>query len=82
MTMKQAPRQEEHYVEIVWVNPTTEAMRKAECLCWNCDNLKPDKPDNCVKAEALYQIIKRENVALMVTRCPDWKPQEEEKCAG
>lgn len=82
MTMKKVPEQQVHYGAKVWVNPTTEAMRKTECLCWNCDNLKPDKPDSCAIAEALFQIIKRENLALTITRCPDWEPYKETTCAG
>jgi hypothetical protein len=78
MTMKRKPKQEFHYRQKVWVNPTTETIRKEECLCHNCDNLKTDKlVDNCTKAEALFQIIQRENVALIITRCPAWKPKDE-----
>lgn len=78
MAMKRPPRQEVHYGSSVWVNPTTEAVRREECLCLNCDNLKRDEPDNCAIAEALYQIVKRDNLALTITRCPEWKPKTEE----
>ena len=71
--MKQKPKMEVHYKAAVWVNPTTELIRREECFCWNCDNLKPGQPDNCVKAEKLYQICKNEDLALIVTRCPAWK---------
>ncbi|TSC84947.1 MAG: hypothetical protein G01um101413_331 [Parcubacteria group bacterium Gr01-1014_13] len=80
--MEDPPRLESHYGSMVWTNPTTETIRKKECLCHNCDNLKPDQPDNCSKAEALFQIIKRENVALIITRCPAWKPKKEATCVG
>ena len=82
MTMKQMPKQEVHHGTKVWVNPTTETVRRSECLCWNCENLKPDQPDNCAKAEALYQIIKREDLVLIITRCPAWQPKKEATCAG
>ena len=77
MTMKQAPQQEIHYGTKVWVNPTTEAVRKEECLCWNCEKLKPNQPDNCVKAEKLYQICKTEDLAVITCRCPAWEPKKE-----
>lgn len=75
MPMKCPPEQEVHYNKQVWVNPTTESIRRSECLCWNCDNLKPDRPGNCPKASALFKVITKENLALIVTRCPDWKPK-------
>ncbi len=71
--MEDRPELRPYHGEMVWTNANTEAIRKKECLCHNCDNLKPDQPDNCTKAEALYQIIKRENLALMITRCPTWE---------
>lgn len=74
--MQQVPQQEEHYGHDVWVNPTTEALRRSECLCLNCDNLKPGQPDNCQIAQQLYQVCVSENVALTITRCPIWKPKE------
>lgn len=68
--MKEAPRQEEHYGNMVWVNPTTEAIRREECLCLNCNKCKPGQPNHCHIAQALYEVCKRENIALAVTRCP------------
>lgn len=71
--MKEKPRKETHYRQEVSVNPTTEPMRKEECLCLNCGNLKPGQPDNCLMARAFYEICVRENIALMVTRCLSWR---------
>ena len=73
--MQAQPKQETHYGSQVWVNPTTELLRKSECLCLNCDNLKPSQPDNCHIAQAFYEVCRRENVALAITRCPLWKPK-------
>ena len=53
-----------------------EYIRRAECLCLNCGNLKPGQPDNCQIAQALFEVCVRENVALAVTRCPIWKTKE------
>ncbi len=73
--MQAQPKQEIHYGEQVWVNPTTESLRRTECLCLNCDNLKPGRSDNCHMAKAFYQVCVEENVALAVTRCRLWKPK-------
>ena len=74
--MKQPPKQEAHYGQTVWVNPTTEPLRREECLCLNCDRLKPGQPDNCPVAQAFYEACVKGNVALAVTRCPEWRPKE------
>ncbi len=74
--MRVQPKVEEHYGKRVFVNPTTEYIRRAECLCLNCGNLKPGQPDNCQIAQALFEVCVRENVALAVTRCPIWKTKE------
>jgi hypothetical protein len=73
--MQERPRQETHYGREVWVNPVTESLRPTECLCMNCNNLKPGQPDNCPIAQSLYEICVREGVALAITRCPIWKPK-------
>ncbi len=73
--MKEQPRKETHYGKEVCVNPTTESLRKAECLCLNCGNMKPAQMDNCPIAQSFYEICAKENVALAVTRCPVWKPK-------
>lgn len=68
--MQQPAKQEVHYGKTVWVNPTTETLRKTECLCLNCSNLKPDQSDNCHIAQSLFQICVLENIAMAITRCP------------
>ena len=73
--MKEQPKKEVHYGHEVYVNPVTELMRKSECLCLNCGNLKPGQPDNCHIAQELYQICVKRNVAFAITRCPIWTPK-------
>lgn len=73
--MKRKPVQEEHYGATVWVNPTTESLRREECLCLNCGKLKPGKKDNCDKAQRFFRICRIANIALAVTRCATWEPK-------
>ncbi len=73
--MKESPKQEEHYGVDVWVNPTMEPMRREECLCTNCNNLKPGEVTNCQIASILYPLCVRDNIAMMITRCALWKPK-------
>jgi hypothetical protein len=73
MAMKESPHYEEHYGVGVWVNPTLEAIRHDECLCWNCAKMKPGSDDHCRTAAMLYAVCRLCNVATPVTRCPDWQ---------
>jgi hypothetical protein len=72
--MEKEPIQQTHYGALVWVNPTTEELRKTECLCLNCSNMKFGDA-NCPIAKALYTICINSDVALAVTRCPLWTPK-------
>jgi len=59
----------------VWVNPTTEALRKDECLCLNgCARMKPGQPDHCEIAARLYIACIDGKTALIVTRCSLYVP--------
>ncbi len=77
--MKKQPKKETHYDEEVWVNPTTESLRKTECLCLHCGRLKmhPGQENNCRIAQAFYEICLEENIALIITRCPAWADKQE-----
>ena len=50
--MKEQPKKEVHYEKEVWVNPTTELLRKIECLCLNCAFLKPGKKQETYQMDA------------------------------
>ena len=58
-----------------WANQLMDCLRREECLCLNCDNLKPGQSDSCHIARTFYEVCVKENVALAVTRCPLWKPK-------
>ena len=73
--MEEYPTKEKHHGKEVWVNPTTESIRKEECLCFNCNLLKPDQQDNCFIAKLLYEACAQNDIALMVTRCPLWESE-------
>lgn len=73
------PVQETHYNHQVWVSPIIEALRRSECLCWNCGKMKPGKPDHCPTAQKLYDICVSDNVATPVTRCPQFQNYEAEE---
>jgi len=66
------PVTESHFGADVSVNPLLERMRAEDCLCLNCGKLNPNPSKNCPVAQSLYEICVRENVAMAMTRCPNW----------
>jgi hypothetical protein len=59
--------QQEHYGVKVWTNVEMDSFRKHQCLCLLCSKL-----GNCEQASRLYEICKNNNLALAVTRCPEF----------
>ncbi|OGF62815.1 hypothetical protein A2662_02825 [Candidatus Giovannonibacteria bacterium RIFCSPHIGHO2_01_FULL_45_33] len=73
--MKNPAVKETHYGKEVLVNKEMDMLRKTECLCLNCGNMKPGQADHCHVASALYKICVIENVSMAITRCPIFKPK-------
>jgi hypothetical protein len=61
------------YGREVWCNGPTDDLRKAECLCLNCGVLK-----QCPVAAQLFDLCKRQGLAMLMTRCPMWQAKEDE----
>lgn len=72
------------YNEEVFFNPIMDELRKQQCLCLNCASLiiKKDEDsnsltnkenENCSIASALFQICVKNNMAMMITRCKEFK---------
>lgn len=59
---------EKHYGLLVEVNTLTEQLRDSECLCLNCMHI-----DDCSIARTFYAVCEDRHVALMVTRCREFK---------
>ena len=53
----------------VWCNERTDILRGSQCLCLNCALMN----NGCLIAKNLYDFCRNEDIALMVTRCPNWK---------
>mgnify|MGYP001224347115 FL=1 len=59
----------------VWVNPTSEDLRKNQCMCRteSCRRLNIKNSDrNCSVANQLFAICKEYDIALFVFQCPNW----------
>jgi len=53
--MKLKPILEKHYGENVLTNPTTDKIRRDECLCLYCSNMTYDEKTNCKIAQKLSE---------------------------
>jgi len=56
------------YGKDVWCNEEMDNARRKECLCFNCRYLKV-----CASASELFGFCKDYDLAIMVTRCPNWE---------
>ena len=61
------PTQVEKYGGMVYSNEPMDELRKSQCLCLNCSQMK-----DCPTAQKLYDICVNTGIAVMITRCPDW----------
>lgn len=66
-------RQVERYGKIVWENEIFEDQRKGNCLCHQCNRMKPDSPDHCKIANNFFEICKEHGCAFILTRCESWE---------
>jgi hypothetical protein len=51
----------------VWQHPEMDELRRKQCLCLNCQDMQ-----GCPTAATLFELCNRRDVALAVTRCPDF----------
>jgi len=61
---------EVHDDRTVFVNKDTDDLRRTECLCLNCEIKDKHK---CIIASTLYDTCVFEDLAIMITRCPNFK---------
>ena len=71
--MQVQPVQVVRHEQMVWENPTAEAIRRAECLCHHCDRMRPGTPEHCSLAQQFYEICKAHGTAFVLSRCDSWK---------
>jgi hypothetical protein len=71
-----AAARETHHGLPVLVSPELEQLRREQCLCLNCDKCRPGESDHCFMAAGLYRLCLRGNLAMVITRCPEWEPKK------
>jgi len=71
MENERAVELKQHHSVFVWEHTVTDAMRKEECLCLNCNKMQ-----RCSMAAILYNMCKLQDIAMMITRCKHWFAKE------
>jgi hypothetical protein len=59
----------EHHGRIVSVMAGNRGKHRRNCICYSCAQFKPGQPDNCAKAQELYELCKRQGVTTPVWEC-------------
>lgn len=67
------PEKVVRYGMVTWENQKLDQLRRDECLCLHCSNLKPNSPDNCTMAEIFFKLCQRFGMAMAVSRCSEWR---------
>ena len=58
----------------VWREQFLDTLRASHCLCLRCGAFS-----RCKTVKKLARICKADNIALAVTRCPNWEPHGKPK---
>jgi hypothetical protein len=64
---------QKHRGYLVHVNTLTEQLRNSECLCLSCVGMT-----DCSIARTFYDVCVDRHVALMVTRCREFKREDKD----
>ena len=66
--------QYEHHGHKVWVNKDLKGKHRDHCLCYSCENLDTENPDNnCPIAKDLFKKCLEHKVVIPVFECPKFK---------
>jgi len=58
----------DRYGTTIYEHTKADKRRIEECLCLHCDKLA-----DCSTAKDLYAICVRNNIAMIITRCKEWR---------
>lgn len=66
----------EHHGVTVAVQAHLKGTHREHCLCYaDCAKFKPGTPENCPKAQGLYEFCVRTGMTTPVFECPDFATQ-------
>lgn len=62
--------QYEHHGVTVFVEDRLKGTHRGNCLCFKCASFKPGTPENCPKAQELYEYCVKHGMTTPVYECP------------
>ena len=66
-------KQYTHHEELVWVDADLQGFHRKFCLCYSCEDFKPDEEENCPIAKKVYALCVENNLVTPVWECPFFK---------
>lgn len=65
--------QYEHHGKAVWVDSELKGQHRSHCLCFSCDNFKPEtREGNCPIANKVFAVCVEHNLTTPVYECPEY----------
>jgi hypothetical protein len=62
-----------HFDQDVWVRDDLKGKHFWYCLCYKCENFKPDDYDNCKIAQDTYENCIKHGIVSPVWECPNFR---------
>jgi len=62
----------EHHGEKVVVREDLKGKHRNVCLCYSCDRFKPEAPEKCKIAHALYELVVKSRIVAPVWECAEF----------
>ena len=63
----------EHHGALVAVDKDLMGKHREHCLCFRCEQFKPNTPENCDLAEQNFRACKINDMVMPVWECPQYK---------
>lgn len=70
----------QHHGALVSVRQELKGKHRDHCLCYSCDNFKPElRVGNCPIANLIYAVCVAQSVVTPVWECPKFEPKSTEE---
>jgi len=66
----------EHHGTMVAVREDLKGLHREYCLCHSCAKFKPNTPENCEIAQAVFENCVRFHITTPMWECPEYDDNE------
>ena len=56
----------------LWEIEDADSLQRNFSMCLCCGKMNPEKPEHCEIIDALFDLCKKHNNSIIVTRCDSW----------